>query len=670
MSTPDDTITLSLTGSSGAPAADVAVPRDLGPVRVLREIGRGGMGVVYLGRHELLSRDVAVKFLPNVTGGPDDADFSRFVNGARAAAAVEHPGLIAIHHADVIENIPYLVMQYIDGPTLRDVVRDAGPLPPGVAVSAVHSVADAIAALHARGIIHRDIKPSNVLLDADGRIYVTDFGLACGRGWPCGCDDDGATGDDAPVRLAGTPAYMAPEMFGGTMSTRGDVYALGILMYEVLTGAPPFSGTVREVREQHLHVAVALERLSDAGVPEAIVDVVERATHKDAMFRYKTAQQFARAVADAGGGADALRHGARALLDIVTHRGEATGAPAAPASDATGSSSYFEQISGFAERKRQARTGAETDGDRGPHDVTPAPPAPPISGPEPLPAGKPIATDVPCAQCGYNLRESLPGAACPECGTDVSASMDRNRLVFADRAWLCRVVAGVTFLLGALPAGAVVLAGVWAIDKVFPLRWTHAVAVDGGIGTITYNLAEETSAAVIMVVVAVGVWLTTRREPLRGPAPVVSIARYTARVSAVLLPAVLVMPQLVVMLGDALMIRGTALSEVYRYAVGGCMVLTACAVLWYLAWLAGRIPDARLRRWSLLVGVVFAAVAALPGVVPGDVLGRGTPARDVHVVVTIAMLVAIWFVLALHRRGLSLVIAARAPADPTRVARG
>ena len=227
-----DTITLTGSTEVADPAGEVTIPRELGPVRLLREIGRGGMGVVYLGRHQMLDRDVAVKFLLNAVAGPDDPGFAGFIEGARAAARLEHPGLTTIHHADVVDGIPYLVMQYVDGPALSDVVKQTGPLSLSASFAVLDAVSEAIGELHDRGIIHRDIKPGNVMLGLDGHVVVTDFGLSLAR--PMG------QRGPSSARLGGTPAYMAPEMFAGELSLQSDVYALGVpdvLGREIADGA-------------------------------------------------------------------------------------------------------------------------------------------------------------------------------------------------------------------------------------------------------------------------------------------------------------------------------------------------------------------------------------------------------------------------------------------------
>jgi serine/threonine protein kinase len=150
----------------------------LGSVKLLTQIGQGGMGIVYRGRDQLLNRDVAVKFLTNAIAAPDDPNFSAFLEGARSAAALQHAGLTTVHQAGVVENVPYIVMQFVDGPTVSQLMKSTGPLNQQEALAILIDVAAAIAELHDRNIIHRDIKPSNVLLDPDGHVIVSDFGLA------------------------------------------------------------------------------------------------------------------------------------------------------------------------------------------------------------------------------------------------------------------------------------------------------------------------------------------------------------------------------------------------------------------------------------------------------------------------------------------------------------
>ena len=342
--------------------------RELGPVRLVREIGRGATGVVFHGHHTVLGRDVAVKFLINVTAGPGDADgVRRFVDEARAAAAVRHPGLTQVFHADLDGTTPYLVLEYVQGPTLRQLLDHAGHFTVPVATAVLCDVAASVSELHSRGIIHRDIKPSNVLVDKEGRVFVTDFGLALRRAHSVG------HGQAAEIDFAGTPAYMAGEMFEGRVSTRSDVYAMGIMAFQLLTGATPFSGTFHELRDKHLREPLPAEALRGRGVKPEVVEVIERATNKQPMFRYKTAPDFARAFREAAGcGMPELARARKHLCDHVAARavglppeagGGAGGATAevrlpyrsGAADDDSGSSLYTETISRIASVKRERR---------------------------------------------------------------------------------------------------------------------------------------------------------------------------------------------------------------------------------------------------------------------------------------------------------------------------
>jgi serine/threonine protein kinase len=368
-----------------------AAGQDIGPVRLLRELGRGAMGVVFLGHHKLLDRSVAVKFVSSAsrTGSEGHA---RFFEEAKAAAAVRHPHLTEIYHADVAGDVPYLVLEYVDGPTLSQLLHSAGKLPLRIALSIVSEIAEAVGELHDQGIVHRDLKPSNVLLDRTGRVLVTDFGLAVRRDPVAG---SGAVGHQAP---AGTPAYMAPEMFEGRVSPRSDIYALGILMFQVLTGGVPFEGTFDELRQNHQSQPLPLEKLKEANVPDAVIEIIERATHKQLMFRYKTAHELGRAIVALGGDVAeiakarselratilALRKGESAAAAAPSSsQGSSTRSMPGPAADST-DLTYADAIGRKAEAKRQrmqtllgsesAQTGPSTNESPPPMLVPPAAP--------------------------------------------------------------------------------------------------------------------------------------------------------------------------------------------------------------------------------------------------------------------------------------------------------
>ena len=373
--------TLSLRPKGDAPPA--AVPpdaaragRELGAVRLLREIGRGATGCVFLGHHTVLGRDVAVKFLLNVRCSQEDpVGLKRFLDEARAAAAVRHPNLTQIYHADVddADGTPFLVLEYVRGPTLKQLLDQTGPLDLPAVVAVVADAAAAVHELHAQGLIHRDIKPSNVLLDADGKVFVTDFGLALRQSHGhAGAGPAGGTANTSD--FAGTPAYMAPEMFDGRVSPRGDVYALGVMTYQLLTGSVPFSGPFEELRDRHLREPLPSDALRARGVKPEVVEVVERCTNKQPMFRYKTPTDLARALKQAAGcEAAELARARKKLCDSIAGRrafaAAASGEPLSPSlspgadDDRPSSTSYPEFLARFATIRRERRTHAPADGE-------------------------------------------------------------------------------------------------------------------------------------------------------------------------------------------------------------------------------------------------------------------------------------------------------------------
>ena len=257
---------------------------EVGPIHLIRPIGAGAMGEVWLGSHKLLGREVAVKFLRASVLDPNDAAFLRFMEGARIAAGIVHPGLNQVYHADVTAGVPYLVLEFLDGCNLDELLTRSGPFTLPVARAILEAVAEAVAELHRRDLVHGDLKPSNVVLTVEGRVVVTDFGLSCAK--------PKSAPADKGAMMAGTPAYMAPEMFTGALSARTDVYALGISAFEMLCGHAPFQGNLDELSRQHEAVAIDVRPLRTAGVPQALIDVVVRATTKDLLFRPKTARHL------------------------------------------------------------------------------------------------------------------------------------------------------------------------------------------------------------------------------------------------------------------------------------------------------------------------------------------------------------------------------------------
>ena len=251
-----------------------------GRYRLDRPIARGGMATVYTATDTRLDRVVAVKVMRAHLA--EDPEFvERFSREARAAARLSTPEVVAVHDqgTDAATGTAYLVMEYVAGRTLRDLIRDGGPLAPGRALDLLEPVLRALAAAHAAGLVHRDVKPENVLLGDDGRVKVADFGLARAI-------ETSALTATSGV-LIGTVAYLAPEQVEhGTADARTDVYAAGILLWEMLTGTPPYGGaTPLSVAYRHVNDDVPAPSTVVEGIPQAVDDLVVSATRRDPAAR-------------------------------------------------------------------------------------------------------------------------------------------------------------------------------------------------------------------------------------------------------------------------------------------------------------------------------------------------------------------------------------------------
>lgn len=267
------------------------LPRDearvLGGYELLEAIGRGGMGVVWRARQQSLNRLVALKLIVAGEFAAPEAR-RRFRDEALAAAQLRHPHIVGIHEIGEEDGQPFFSMELFEGRTVADLTR-AGPLPAREAAQLLLPVSEAIQFAHAQGVLHRDLKPSNLLLDADGAARVTDFGLSRRLD---GTERQTLTGD-----VLGSPAYLAPEQARGDRTGEGvrtDVYALGAILYELLTGRPPFLGeSPAAVLQQVLQSEPVAPRVLNPAVPTDLQSICLKCLEKESARRYASAEEVA-----------------------------------------------------------------------------------------------------------------------------------------------------------------------------------------------------------------------------------------------------------------------------------------------------------------------------------------------------------------------------------------
>lgn len=264
----------------------------LGQRYLLEEpIASGGAAVVWRAYDENLSRSVAVKLLhPHHANDPTVVE--RFERESRAAARLNHPNAVRIYDTGRDDDLVYLVMEHVDGPSLREILKGRGPLDPTVVAALGEQVAAALGDAHQHGLVHRDVKPANILISSDGTVKVTDFGIA-----------KALSGSEAtlttPGTVVGTAAYVAPEQLeDASVDARADVYALGVVLHECLTGRPAFSGdTPTATAAMRLTHDLLPPRQLRADVPRLLNDVIVRATHRDRLDRYRDGAAMATALA-------------------------------------------------------------------------------------------------------------------------------------------------------------------------------------------------------------------------------------------------------------------------------------------------------------------------------------------------------------------------------------
>ena len=328
----------------------------IGRYKIIEEIGRGAMGVVYKAHDPRIDRIVAIKTIRKQTDASDpeaSSAQSRFEREARAAGKLSHPGIVTVF--DVVEDADevYIAMEFVEGRSLRARITDEHTLPFAEAVGIVVQVCDALAYAHAHHVVHRDVKPDNILCLADGTVKLADFGIAR------------VTTSTATHSVIGTPRYMAPEQWRGeVVDRRADVFAAGVMLTELLTGQAPFAGnTSTALMYAVMHDHPKLPAQIDAALPPAIDAIAARALAREPAQRYDSAAEMAETLAELVASADAgpvvidpirltiLRRGDVHFLDLAD-----TGT-LIPRSETRVDASFMQDIAAEVERVAAGRVG-------------------------------------------------------------------------------------------------------------------------------------------------------------------------------------------------------------------------------------------------------------------------------------------------------------------------
>ncbi len=259
----------------------------LGRYEVVSELGQGAMGVVYKARDPLIDREVAIKTINLSLAQEEREEYeARFYQEAKAAGRLSHPNIVTIYDVGRSEDIAYIAMEYLHGRELRDILNDNKLLPVTQVIDIISQVAFGLSYAHEHGIVHRDIKPSNIMVVRDGHVKITDFGIARMA--------------SAAVRtqtgmVLGSPKYMSPEQVMGKITDqRSDIFSLGVMLYEMLTGQAPFMGeNVNAIMYQTLNAIPPSPSSLNSAIPEMLNFIVAKALAKDLDARYQNARDFA-----------------------------------------------------------------------------------------------------------------------------------------------------------------------------------------------------------------------------------------------------------------------------------------------------------------------------------------------------------------------------------------
>ena len=267
---------------------DTLLGRRLGKYQLEALVGRGGMATVYRAHDTVLNRSVAIKVLdPALTFDPKSVE--RFRREAVTAANLEHPNIVRVYDVQQEGKVHYIAMRYVQGTTLRDILHDNGPLPIEAILNIIGPVASALHYAHRHGVIHRDVKPGNILVEPDGNVLLTDFGIARAAGGT-------QSGLTATGLVMGTADYLAPEQIAGRPAEpRSDIYSLGVVLYEMLTGVTPFAGeNTASILYRQVHDQPPALRSINARLPMELQPLMDRALAKNPALRHADALDLAR----------------------------------------------------------------------------------------------------------------------------------------------------------------------------------------------------------------------------------------------------------------------------------------------------------------------------------------------------------------------------------------
>lgn len=256
--------------------------------KIISMIGGGGMANVYLARDIILDRDVAIKIL-RLDFANEQEFIHRFQREAQSATSLNHPNIVNIYDVGEEDDIYYIVMEYVDGMTLKQYIQQYHPISVEKALDIMQQLVSAISHAHEHQIIHRDIKPQNILIDHDGIVKITDFGIAMALS---------ATSITQTNSVLGSVHYLSPEQARGGMATRkSDIYSLGIVMFELLTGRLPFSGeSAVSIALKHLQTETPSLKRWNPDIPQSVENIVLKATSKDPFQRFETVDEMGESI--------------------------------------------------------------------------------------------------------------------------------------------------------------------------------------------------------------------------------------------------------------------------------------------------------------------------------------------------------------------------------------